>query len=631
MRDKPVAMQSCLWCLVLVAGLLPLLLPGAATATATATDTWPRTTYRHHAVLDANGKYHLRWDHHAATITFEVEVETRGYVGLGISPTGSMARSDMIVGGVANGRPYLKDYNTLNIDGKLNKDYQQDYHLEYGMENDTHTIIAFSRDLNTCDNEDKIITENTVRVIWAYHPDDVGQDGPQYHSSNRGRKSLHLLNPEMETSIPSDVLTFNIRHQNVLIPEKGTTYWCQIFKVPTLTKKHHVIKVDPIIQKGHEHLVHHILLYQCHNSLNDSALDIGHECYHSNMPDDFLYCESIIMAWAIGGKGFSFPPDVGLSLGTADDPTYVLMEVHYDNPGFQQGYVDSSGLKLIYTPTLRKYDAGIIETGVWVSLYHMIPPDMPNYISQGHCSMECLQEALSEEKPSGIHVFAVLLHSHLAGRALRVRHFRQSVEQPLLAYDDEFDFNFQEFRYMKEERVLLPGDSLVTECEYNTRSRRNMTWGGLSTRDEMCLSYLLYYPKIDLSRCESLPEIAPQLKFIGVKEIYHPVMTWPFIIKSPKKYKHLSFTEAMNKFRWSRKKGREFNNLVHGIEMNIRCAKHDQQEWQVNGIPVLPPALTPWEPKLESQSVTCRTTCQFLDPLSIPLSLTLCAVFTTGM
>ncbi|XP_072355246.1 DBH-like monooxygenase protein 1 homolog isoform X2 [Scyliorhinus torazame] len=514
---------------------------------ASAAGAWRRATFSQHVELDENGKYHLRWKHDNTTITFEVEVETRGYVGLGLSPTGSMAQSDMVIGGVANGRPYLKDYNTLNFDGKLNEDHRQDYRLEYGMENNTHTIIAFSRDLNSCDHKDKIIT------------------------------------------------------------------------------------VEPIIQKGHEHLVHHILLYQCHSILNDSALDVGHECYNSNMPDDFFNCESIILAWAIGGKGFSYPADVGLSLGTSADPVYVMMEMHYDNSNYREGYVDSSGLKLLYTPVLRKYDAGVIETGVWVSLYHMIPPDMSSYISQGHCSMECLQEALSQEKASGIHVFAVLLHSHLAGRALRIRHFRNDVEQPLLAHDDEFDFNFQEFRYLKEERVLLPGDSLVTECQYNTTFRSNMTWGGLSTKDEMCLSYLLYYPRIDLSRCESLPEIAPQLKFIGVKEIYHPVMTWPFIIKSPKKYKDLSFTEAMNKFKWSKKKGREFNNLVHEIEMNIRCAKHDQREWQVHGIPILPPSLKPWEPKSEMEPVTCRTTRQYSDPLRVFLALTLYVILTAGI
>lgn len=47
--------------------------------------------------------------------------------------------------------------------------------------------------------------------------------------------------------------------------------------------------------------------------------------------------------------------------------------------------------------------------------------------------------------------------------------------------------------------------------------------GGLSTRNEMCLSYLLYYPRINLTRCASIPDIMEQLQFIGVKEIYRPV------------------------------------------------------------------------------------------------------------
>lgn len=65
-------------------------------------------------------------------------------------------------------------------------------------------------------------------------------------------------------------------------------------------------------------------------------------------------------------------------------------------------------------------------------------------------------QALGAERPSGIHVFAVLLHAHLAGRAIRMRHFRNGEEQKLLAYDDEFDFNFQEFQYLEEERTIMP-------------------------------------------------------------------------------------------------------------------------------------------------------------------------------
>ncbi|NWW45498.1 MOXD1 protein, partial [Pedionomus torquatus] len=235
-------------------------------------------------------------------------------------------------------------------------------------------------------------------------------------------------------------------------------------------------QVEPLIQKGHENLVHHILLYQCSSNLNDSVLDYGHECYHPNMPDSFLTCETVIFAWAIGGEGFTYPPHVGLSIGTAADPQFVLMEVHYDNPSYTEGLIDNSGLRLIYTPVIRKYDAGVIEAGLWVSLFHNIPPDMPEFVSEGHCTLECLEEALGAERPAGIHVFAVLLHAHLAGRAIRMRHFRNGQEQKLLAYDDDFDFNFQEFQYLKEERTILPGDNLITECHYSTVDRTHMTW-----------------------------------------------------------------------------------------------------------------------------------------------------------
>lgn len=50
------------------------------------------------------------------------------------------------------------------------------------------------------------------------------------------KKKVYLIN------IILLIVDFCLRQ--VLIPEKGTTYWCQIFKLPTLTKKHHVIKVS---------------------------------------------------------------------------------------------------------------------------------------------------------------------------------------------------------------------------------------------------------------------------------------------------------------------------------------------------------------------------------------------------
>ncbi|OCT57428.1 hypothetical protein XELAEV_18003496mg [Xenopus laevis] len=554
-------------------------------ATALSVDLQP---YSHSAMLDGQGKYMLHWRHHGTSVTFLLQVETLGYVGFGFSPNGDMASSDIVIGGVEGGKPYLQDFYS-DSNRILHRDPHQNYLLEYAMENGTYTILKFSRDLHTCDPNDKTITESTIRVIWAFHNEDFGQTGPTYHGLNKGRKSLRLLNPEKTYIKPVDAPSFNFTNRNVPIPYKDTTYWCQMFKMPALNKKHHVVKIEPFIQKGNENLVHHILLYECDRNVNDSVLDLGHECYHPNMPDVFHTCETVVFAWAIGGEGFTFPPHVGLSIGMPTDPKYVLMEIHYDNPSQQEGLTDNSGIRLYYTHHVRKYDAGVLETGIWVSLYHMIPPGMGQFTSEGHCTMECLEEALSAENPEGINVFAVLLHSHLAGKAIWARHYRKGEELKPLAYDTEFDFNFQEYKYLEEERTIVPGDNIVTQCQYNTKGRTTMTWGGLSTRDEMCLSFLLYYPKVDLARCESIPEIKQQLEFIGVKEIYLPVNSWPFIIKSPKKYNNLSFTEAMNTYQWSRKKGNSFNQRALQIPINVRCSKHESNEWMVQGMIVSPP------------------------------------------
>ncbi|XP_062324362.1 DBH-like monooxygenase protein 1 homolog [Osmerus eperlanus] len=541
--------------------------------------------FQHSTVLDPHGKYHLKWSFNRETISFEVEVETTGYVGFGLSPNGAMASSDIVIGGVVDGTPYLQDYHA-DSNRKVHLDELQSYRLESGWENSTHTRLGFSRDLLTCDTKDKDITESTVRVIWAYHSDDVGPSGPVYHGLNRGRKSLRLLTPAATHTSTTGSQFFDLKNRQVAVPSRDTTYWCQMFRIPETPSKHHITQVQPMIQPGHENLVHHILLYQCDSNLSEEELEHGHECYHPNMPDSFNTCQAIFFAWAIGGEGFTYPPHVGLSIGTATDPVYVLMETHYDNPGLLSGLQDSSGLRFYHSATLREFDAGVLETGMWVSLYHMLPPGMEDYTSQGHCTNQCLQEALGEEMPGGVRVFAVLMHAHLAGRAITTRHFRDNQELPPLSHDAEFDFNFQEFQLLEEETPVLPTDSLITECKYNTAGRRNVTWGGLSTREEMCLSYLLYYPRVNLSRCESLPLIMGQLNFIGVRDIQP---TWPFLVKSPKRYSNMTVTAALETFRWTRRRGQAFNQLVLQLPINIRCSKLGMENWGIQGSVVTPP------------------------------------------
>ena len=68
------------------------------------------STYPLSAVL-REGVYTLHFDVQAENIRFAVNVSTTGWVGLGLSPTGGMANSDVVIGWVnGNGQAFLQVY-----------------------------------------------------------------------------------------------------------------------------------------------------------------------------------------------------------------------------------------------------------------------------------------------------------------------------------------------------------------------------------------------------------------------------------------------------------------------------------------------------------------------------------------
>ena len=95
----------------------------------------------------------------------------------------------------------------------------------------------------------------------------------------------------------------------------------------------------------------------------------------------------------------------------------------------------------------------------------------------------------------------------------------------MILEDNHYDFNFQASRQVPEGRGhVLPGDELILECEYSTtgiitylytdlykvqikskyiyfKGTDKITFGGLSTREEMCLGFILYYPRSPLADC----------------------------------------------------------------------------------------------------------------------------------
>jgi hypothetical protein len=75
----------------------------------------PTEDYIHSLTLNEDKKYKVFWKFDNETITFEVHVETLGWVGFGLSPGGGMRGSDVVIGWVKDGKPYLSVSMTSHL------------------------------------------------------------------------------------------------------------------------------------------------------------------------------------------------------------------------------------------------------------------------------------------------------------------------------------------------------------------------------------------------------------------------------------------------------------------------------------------------------------------------------------
>ncbi|OXA54578.1 DBH-like monooxygenase protein 2 homolog [Folsomia candida] len=125
-------------------------------------------------------------------LTVKVTVESKGWVGWGISPTGEMAGSDMVIGGfnADTGEAYIGD-RFASGHGVPALDTIQNVELISASENATHTILEFSRAVDTGDVDQDLRVENAIQhIVWA-----AGEtDDLAYHGQvDRGHIHINLM------------------------------------------------------------------------------------------------------------------------------------------------------------------------------------------------------------------------------------------------------------------------------------------------------------------------------------------------------------------------------------------------------------------------------------------------------
>ncbi|XP_052251385.1 DBH-like monooxygenase protein 1 isoform X1 [Dreissena polymorpha] len=487
--------------------------------------------FDHMAVLDEDGMYTLFWNFNSTHITFEAHVQTKGWVGLGISGNGNMFPGDVALGWVTDhGQVHFADRHTTDHRMPL-VDTSQDWFLLHAEETSAGTVLKMVRKLQTCDAADDIDIHNgTNRVIYAFGSDDPQNDRSiLYHGATRGTKSLFLLNPDKgDGKIPeTKIKHFDFLNLNFMVPNDTTTYLCRAFIMPPIGK-HHMIKFEPVITPGNEKHVHHILLSRCKVD-NPSQYDGKSDSCYDYQKQVIPNCGDYIISWAIGGESFYLPANVGFSVGAPEDPVLYRMETHYDNPNGRDDILDNSGIRITLTSELRAQEAGMLVMGLLTSFKQVVPPGQSNFVSRAFCRDDCIRLGLTQANIAEFKIFGVLQHSHLAGVRITTRHFRGGNELPPIIDDPNYDFNFQELRRLPKEIAVHPGDNFRIDCHYNTVGKSQPVLGGLATTNEMCLSFAYYYPKTPLANCLWNPTYGMSGADGDAKVYYYMRATWQMI------------------------------------------------------------------------------------------------------
>eukprot|EP00980_Cylindrotheca_fusiformis_P011682 scaffold2770_cov104-Cylindrotheca_fusiformis.AAC.3 len=436
------------------------------------------------------------------TIDLALVVRARGWVGFGIAEAGGMAGADVLLYNVASEE--VQDAYFMN-DRIPRVDDCQDWKLvKSEVTDDGFLIVQASRRLDTGDMQDRRIHDDSAmdvppsRVIFAWGDD---QGGPIYHGNNRAQSSLRFFGETLdeetlvrETLIEQSTGYFDVTAKDYPVKAQETEYPRFCFSEQDLFDQGvpadvelHVIGFQAIETPGNEEYLHHYVVYASNEPFNDEI--------------DNLNCGSAVhiepvYAWTPGDRGLVLPKNVGVPLGEISNGfRSYMIETHYNNPNLDEGVIDSSGIRIYYSTETREHDMGVLSLGdaALKQLGNRVGDDGPEkfYEYAYECPSSC--SSLAVTRP--VTVLREYLHMHKQGS----RMYQEVIRDGTAVRRSNIDF----FQYdqsgnqvvQQDPYELLPGDGFKTVCYFEPK---NDTIFGLSTQDEMCNSFVYYYPKMYL-------------------------------------------------------------------------------------------------------------------------------------
>ncbi|KAM3599493.1 uncharacterized protein V6R79_006896 [Siganus canaliculatus] len=533
--------------------------------------------------LDPRGELQLAWNISYANQEVYMELrakELKYGVVLGMSDRGELTNADLVVLWNTGAKSFFGDAWS-DSEGHVSLDSQQDYELIEAKQKPDGYYLLFKRPFSTCDPRDYLIEEGTVHVIYGFLDQPLSSlDQLNLSRIHTGIQRVLMLRPDTPSpTLPPDVETLEVLAPNVIIPNQETTYWCFIQQLPENMPKNHIVMYESVITPGNEAIVHHMEVFECSPDVRDVPGYSG-SCDDKMKPGKLNFCRHVLAAWAMGAEAFYYPPDAGLPIGGPGSSRFLRLEVHYHNPLLISGRRDSSGIRLYYTPSLRHYDAGIMELGLVYTPIMAVPPRQHNFYLSGYCTSKCTQTALP---PGGIYIFASQLHTHLAGRGVKTVLVRGGKELDVVQEDQHFSTHYQTIRVLRKMVNVLPGDVLITKCTYNTEDRSKPTVGGFGIMEEMCVNYIHYYPRTKLELCKTHVDPGYLQKYFNSINSFHG--------NDQCVCGEVSVTEQYSQLQWDAFSVEVLDSLYNTAPVSMHCNQSTARlfpgEWDKQPVPVV--------------------------------------------
>ena len=296
------------------------------------------------------------------------------------------------------------------------KDEYNDWVLEETYQSTSLGIIKtqvhISRLIDTEDNQDRPVGLGLRQIVWAY-----GSGTTVAYHEGRGTTMIEFRSiPAGETSPDgggsAEIIESSydgkwaLQMDYWVDPANGhTEYVCQSFILPNDTKRS-IRAIEYHLNQSTIGFPHHAIVHICQGNeyfYEHREAKLCGDSGSSPLGDGQSGCAGLVATWAAGMQNQILPDDVGFPAGPNDeDLTYLIVEMHYDNPRLEKIYDDFT-INFYYSETPTTYDAAtmiigdpLVRSSATTTSSPLtlgaIPAGEKDIHRQGTCVNECTRE-----------------------------------------------------------------------------------------------------------------------------------------------------------------------------------------------------------------------------------------------